>query len=189
MKRARMVGILGIVGLALAASQASAAVILGGSLFVANDGNVVVTYQGSTAGYHNQLQLDSPANAWGVLFDNQTSAVSDCVDLGFFTAGTELIFRLDVITTGESFYSGPASRNADNLPHVRIDDAFSATEVLVEFEDLFGTPEFPGGFNDLGFSATNLIAAAPVPEPGTLAMFSAGLVGLVGMAWRRTRGK
>lgn len=109
--------------------------IEGASLFVATDGNVVATFQGKSPStiYSNDLLLESPAGAFsGVIFNNFASSVGDTVDLGFFPAGTELVFQLHVNTTGDDFFSGPASRNPDNKTHVRVDDAWMPGETLVE---------------------------------------------------------
>jgi hypothetical protein len=135
--------------------------IVGARIIVATDGNVIVTYRGHTGSYSNDLYLDSPAGAFpGIIFNNRASTVGSMVDLGTFTAGMELVFRLHVNDTEVDFFTGDALRNPDGKPHARVDDAFSPTETLVEFEDLFGTPEFPGGFNDLGFFFTNVRATA-----------------------------
>lgn len=135
--------------------------IVGARIIVATDGNVIVTYRGHTGSYSNDLYLDSPAGAFpGIIFNNHASPVGSMVNLGPFTAGTELVFRLHVNDNGIDYFTGEVLRNPDDKPHVRVDDAFSPTETLVEFEDLFGTPEFPGGFNDLGFSLTNVRATA-----------------------------
>lgn len=177
------------VGIALAACTfrpACASIVVGGSLFVASDGDVIATYQGVSPGtvYSNDLYLDSPANALGILFNNKTSTVGDTVNLGTFTAGRELIFRLHVNDTGDDFFTGPGSRNPDGLPHARVNDMFSPTETLVEFEDLFGTPEGDEGFNDLFFSFTNLtLEPAPVPEPSMMAVF--GVLAVIGGFWYR----
>ena len=42
---------------------------------------------------------------------------------------------------------------------------------------------FDSGFNGHGF----LFTASAVPEPGSLALFGIGAVGLIGWAWRRGR--
>jgi hypothetical protein len=163
-RRAAFLGVLG--GLILLAPGMTLSVpIVGARIIVATDGHVIVTYRGQTGSFSNDLYLDSPAGAFpGMIFNNLTSTVGSRVDLGAFTAGTELLFRLhsnDRATGREfDFLTGDAIRNPDGKSHARIDEAFSPTETLVEFEDLFGTPEFPGGFNDLRFSFINVRATA-----------------------------
>lgn len=170
---------LAVLGLVLPAAHAVP--ILGGSVVVENDGEVIAKFLGHTAGYTNLLYLDSPTNGIGMIFNNQTAIWGSTVNLGSFTAGTELIFRINVLNTGYIFYTGPASRNADNLAHAVVDDAFSPTETYVGFEDLYG-----GGdkdYDDLMFSFTNVKGTnepPPVPDSGATAMLCAGaFLGLV----------
>ncbi len=152
----------------------------GAKVFVASDGDVIATYLGNSASYSNDLYLDSPANLLGLIFNNHASPVGSTKNLGFFTAGTELIFRLHVNNTGDDFFTGPGDRNPDDHAHALVENF--ATETRVHFEDLFG-----GAFvyNDLSFSFTNT-RTTEVPEPGTLAFLGAGLVG-TGVFIRRKR--
>ena len=152
----------------------------GAKIIVAADGDVIATYQGNSASYSNDLYLDTPANAIGLIFNNHANNIGDTKNLGFFTAGTELIFRLHVNNTGDDFFSGPAERNPDGHAHARVTNG---AETLVEFEDLFNGPFV---YNDLSFSFTNTIAQTDVPEPGVVAFAGAGLLG-AGLFLRRKR--
>src|SRR5678815_45484 len=84
-------------------------VIVGGS------GPVIATYQGNSASYSNDLYLSLTASGPGLdgdflndtfIFNNQTSPVGSTLNLGSFTIGTELIFRLYVNNTGYNYYTG-----------------------------------------------------------------------------------
>jgi len=110
--------------------------------------------------------------------------VGSSVTLGSFVPGTELMFRLYVNNTGETFFTGPGSRNPDGLPHARVQSDWMDDEALVSFEDLFGTPEGAGGFNDLSFSFTNTRA---VPEPALLSLLGMAAATTAWRARRRTR--
>tara|TARA_R110001592_G_scaffold126336_1_gene337525 strand:- start:171873 stop:172463 length:591 start_codon:yes stop_codon:yes gene_type:complete len=158
--------------------------ILGGALLVVEDGHVQAQFLGSDAGYFNTLYLDTSSD-WGTgkVFD-KNSGINSIVDLGYFEAGTELLFRLYVSNTGLNFFSGDPTRNSDNLAHAQaITSALGTTYItLVGFEDLLG-----GGdqdYNDFMFSLTNVIdpppgAAVPVPVPPVLFLLVTGLAGLL----------
>ena len=141
-------------------SLSMAASILGGSIFViSNPGEVFATFQGSDASYSSTLYLGGTA-----IFNNKTTSVGTTISLGTFTAGTELVFNINVHNTGHSFYTGNGSLNNDGIAHAFVDNMFSATETLVGFEDLYG-----GGdqdYNDLQFSFTNVFGESPGEEIG-----------------------
>lgn len=166
-------------------SQSQALPILGGYITVASDGDVIAKFLGHTAGYSNDLYLDSPSGAFtGLIFNNQSTPVGTTVNLGYFSAGTELIFRIHVNNTGEDFFSGPASRNPDGLAHAVVDDEYSATETYVGFEDLLN-----GGdrdYDDVKFSFNNVRGTTnPVPDAGSsMMLFSSAVAGL-GLLRRR----
>ncbi|MEM1154803.1 MAG: DUF4114 domain-containing protein [Pseudomonadota bacterium] len=157
--------------------------ILGGSFFVVEDGIVEAEFLGSDAGYFNSLYLvDSATDTGSFVFDKSTEREST-LSLGSFTAGTELIFRLDVRNTGYSFFSGSTIPNPDGLAH-----ALAITTLLdgiylttVGFEDLYG-----GGdedYNDFMFSLTNVVdpelpSDQAVPTPSVLLLMLAGLTTL-----------
>lgn len=156
--------------------------IEGAKIIVATDGEVIATYRGNSASYSNDLYLDSPANAIGIIFNNHASPVGSTKSLGSFTAGTELVFRLHVNNTGNDFFSGPADRNPDNHAHAQLDDSdpLYPNETVIHFEDLFNGPF---QYNDLSFSFSNVRAVDPttdgVPDGGiTIAMLGLGFAGM-----------
>ena len=179
-----ILGLLGSVALLVTPVTTWAVPILGGSTFVSVTGDVIASFVGSDAGYTSELILDTPGNSLGVIFTNHSTPPGTTQNLGTFTAGTELIFRIHVLNTGNDFFTGPASRNPDNVPHALVDSAYGPNQTLVEFEDLFG-----GGdrdYNDLMFSFTNVATTISNPEPATWLLMASGLAGLL---WLRSRAR
>jgi hypothetical protein len=157
---------------------------IGGSIIVAADGNVEARFEGETAGYDNYLYLAVPGTygPGNVIFFNHGAIPGvSTVDLGYYTAGTELIFRLYVANTGDNWYSGPAFRNYDGLGHAAVTTVGGRT--WVGFEDLYG-----GGdrdYDDTVFSFDNTRSTSSVPEgSATLPLLGFGLSALGLMGWR-----
>ena len=116
----------------------------------------------------------------GLIFHNQTSPYVVPINLGFFAAGTELVFGIHVQETGHTYYLGPGSRNPDGLIHGAVDSSTlpaypfgwsSPGYIGVGFEDIFGGGDFD--YDDLGFAFTN-VRREVAPEPGILALFVLG---------------
>jgi hypothetical protein len=168
----------------------------GAAILVVGNDPVIATYQGNSAAFSNDLYLARLSDGTvGIdidnsndlfIFNNHTSPVGSTMSLGTFSIGTELIFRLFVNDTGNDFFSGLASRNPDGRPHARVQGNWMPNETLVSFEDLFGLPEYPAGFNDLSFSFTNTSTPTPSPEPVTLALLCAGIAGVAFTRLRRS---
>lgn len=155
------------------ATPSQATPILGGQIFVQNTGHVIATFNGSDALFDNLLLLASPPNSLGTIFEGHVTPGGTTIDLGVFTAGTELVFVLNN-QVGGLFFSGPASGNPDNLSHAIVD--FSPGQASVGFEDMFG-----GGdrdYNDLEFTLSDVRGVQfSVPDGGaTTAMLLGGSV-------------
>lgn len=153
--------------------------ILGGRMLVKNDGLVTAEFLGSDAGYFNSLYLLIPDAVDRFVFDKRTPLDQGTIPLGEFSAGTELIFRLDVRNTGLSFFTGEANRNIDGIAHALattiIDDAGTYI-TTVGFEDLRGGGDLD--FNDFEFRLTNVIDPVLVAAPPVPALLALGLLGL-----------
>ena len=160
--------------------------ILGGKLFVAEDGDVTATFLGSDASYFNTLYLISPGETF--IFDKNSGSSSDespdFLALGSFAAGTELLFRLDVDVQHDEhidykFYTGDGSNNPDALAHARavtsLVDGMYVTEV--GFEDLLGGGDLD--YNDFMFSLNNVVDPPSVPEPSILFLLSGVLFSMI----------
>lgn len=158
--------------------------IFGANVVVTTTGDVIATFQANNASFDDRLFLDSPSNVLGQIFFNHGNSIGDTRDLGTFTAGTVLTFRLHVDNTNSNFFSGPAGLNPDGLTHASVDAVGLSTTVA--FEDVAG-PGSDRDFNDLTFSFTNTTPVDSVPEPATVALFSTGLLALLAYGWRRRK--
>jgi hypothetical protein len=197
-----LIGSAALAGLLAAPTQATPIV---GQTLLASGGDVIVTFVSNDAGFTSELFLDGPAgDGFGTIFDNWTTNVGTSFNLGSFDAGTELIFRLSVKSTGDAFYTGDGFRNGDGIAHAIVDTRPDA--LLVGFEDAFGGGDFD--FDDLVFSFTNVSGSASsdpwgaggtggtgsgspetpagsggnvvvADEPATLTLLGSGLVALV----------
>ena len=96
--------------------------------------------------------------------------------LGVFNARTELIFELNN-QNGGIFFTGPASRNPDNVAHAIVDDQFAPGQTFVGFEDMFGGGDFD--YNDVQFTLSNVTSAVPDGSSSTAMLLGSTVVVLV----------
>lgn len=142
-------------------------------------GTIGAYFYDESAGYTNTLTLlvngvMTPESAAGVL-NNHASSKGDFVNLGHVHAGDVLTFQLNVLTTGETFYSDK-SLNSDGINHV-YSTSFSGDAIhgipagtYIGFEDLRNGGDLD--YNDETFVFTNV---SSVPESETYAMLLTGL--------------
>jgi len=184
---AALVAGLGMVSTLPAQAGLISAVTPTATELVATGGEVVIYFAGETAGFDSVLNLISPTTI-GPFFPNHATPVGTALSLGVFAAGEVLRFRMDVITDGESYETGPGTGNPDGLVHAAhalwaADGTIPVSGIWVGFEDLFGGGDLD--FDDNSFVFTNVRSTATsVPEPGGLALLGAGLLGL-GLLRRR----
>ncbi|MEY4764384.1 MAG: hypothetical protein RI907_1057 [Pseudomonadota bacterium] len=153
---------------------------LGDAIVVKADGNVLITFEGSDAGFDSTVSINGAAP----IFPNHSTAVGTTIDLGFFTAGSVIDARLLVDSAGYVFHTGPGTLNSDGQPHALLIDNWNNTgRTFVGFEDIPGTLAGTGDYNDHTFSFTNVVSS-PVPEPSAVAMMAIGAC-LVGASRRR----
>src|SRR5437867_653221 len=164
--------------LCFASTLESHAVLITGTPLVVINGStdVILTFEGSDAGYTDILWTTSPSLV-GPIFNNHMTAVGQTWNLGQFAAGTEIIFAVNVLNTGNWWYSGPGTRNADGVEHFGVFTELStATDLFVGVEDLYG-----GGdrdYNDVQFTFSNLAAETP-DMAYTLPLLALGLACIV----------
>jgi hypothetical protein len=159
-------------------TESMALPILGANVIVNTTGNVTATYLGHTARISNDLYLNSPSNDLGLIFNNHATPVGTTFNLGTFSAGTELLFRLYAYESGgadltdREYFTGAASRNPDGIAHAIVDGQYALNTSYVGFEDVFGGGDLD--YDDLKFSFTNT-RAETLPEPATLLLLGTGL--------------
>ena len=157
---------------------------------------LTLTYEGTAATYSNDLYLmrdsfggntdDGDLTNDLFLFNNHSSAVGSTFDIDNITAGSEMLFRLYVHDTDYNFYSGQRTRNIDRRVHAMFQSDWKPGYSLVSFEDLYGTPQYGLGYNDLSFSFRNT-RTGDIPEPHTAGLLLVGMAGMIAFGKRRAR--
>ena len=119
---------------------------IGGRIFV-TDATTTVTaqYIGSDAGFTNEVSLYSPRYVF--IARARSTPIGTNRTIGTFSVGTELIFADDV-STGDTFYTGPANRNQDGYYHAMVTQE-TETRFRVGFEDMYGGGDLD--YNDIEF--------------------------------------
>jgi hypothetical protein len=74
------------------------------------------------------------------------------INISSYRVGAELIFSIYVQETGQTFYTGPGSRNPDGLAHAKV-TCISNGRARVSFEDYLG-----GGDNDFDDAVFDIIS-------------------------------
>jgi len=160
---------------------------------------MTLTYEGTAATYSNDLylMLDSFGNIGDdgdltndlFLFNNHSSALGSTFEIDKIAPGSELLFRLFVHDTGYNYYSGNRLRNPDWKVHAMFEREWKPGLSLVSFEDLYSTPQYGLGYNDLSFSFRNTrnTKTGDVPEPSSVSLLLVGVVGMIAFGRRKIR--
>ncbi len=132
------------------------------------DGDIYGYFAGATAGYDSKLSLSVGGNQSAAYIHDHLSVIGDRVNFGYAHAGDTIVFNLEVLTTGDTFYSIP-SLNSDGLDHMRY--AQHDNFFFVGFEDLLYGGDLD--FDDNNAFFTNISA---VPEPNAYMVLLVGLL-------------
>lgn len=159
------------------------------SFTAVNNGPLMAYFYGSNASFTETLGLIVNGIDRGTALENHSTPVGASYNFGNVTTGDSLVFYINVLTTGHTFYS-VKSMNGDGENHVYA-TAFSGNGqipagVYVGFEDLTPSDGWEDhNYTDEQFVFTNTAIASGVPEPSTWAMMIFGFAGIAVMAYRR----
>ena len=168
---------------ALAISESHAGL---GDPLMAAGGDIVMRFDGSSAGYESLIGINHvEVNGQSLFFPNLTTPVGSTINLGSFPAGLSLDIALHVITPSASniWHTGAAALNSDNEIHANVIYDYNGEMgwTFVGFEDQFGGGDLD--YNDHTFSFTGV--AVVVPEPGLPGLMIVGTCLLACEARRR----
>ena len=153
---------------------------------------------GGTAAYMDAVGLlDLTTHSFsGWLFDNQLTFAGTKGDFGKVSAGDTLaIFILDILPADGGLFSSVPAMSSDGVNHVyaawwngsgKLNGANIPAGLFIGTEDLKSSiSDF--NYNDDTFVLENVKVVTSVPEPVSLLLFGAGILGLAGLSRRRRR--
>jgi hypothetical protein len=160
----------------------------------ATTGDITAFFVGKGgAEYVNTLSISINGVETGITgLNNQTSVYGESLNFGHANAGDVIVFSLYVANLDRT-RSSVKSQNIDSVNHV-YSASFAGeqsipTGLYLAFEDLKGSDEY-ADFNylDAQFVISNVSNGTPeVPVPAAAWLMGSGLLGLAGVARRRTR--
>lgn len=159
------------------------------SFTATSTGDLLAYFYGSGASYNETLGLIVNGVDTGITgLPNHSSSYGQSLNFGSVTAGDSLVFYINVLTTGDKFYSD-TSKNSDGENHV-YSTAFSGDSkipagIYVGFEDLNGKSGSDHNYSDEQFVFSNTTLTPAVPEASTWAMMLIGFAGVGAMTYRR----
>ncbi len=160
------------------------------SFTATSTGAITAYFDGSGASYTEVLGLLVNGVPTGIVgLNNHSTPIGQSLDLGNANAGDSLDFFINVLTTGNTWYSNTAL-NSDGANHV-YSTSFSGSSGIpagtyVGFEDLAANVA-DYNYTDEQFVFTNTTTNPSTPEPATAALCGLALLSLAAARRRKVR--
>lgn len=108
--------------------------ITGGRLYATGTEITIAVLPTEGTFYTSELLLFDGASSRVLTTNDATGTV---VPIGAFLSGTELVFGIRVLDTGQVYRTGPSDRNPDDTPHATV-QFLEPGRIRLAFEDVYG---------------------------------------------------
>lgn len=163
--------------------------------YASGSAGVNVFFYGSTASYTDFVRVVDVQTGYssGDIFNNHTTPLGTeiTVGAGSIAAGDQLVFYID---SPAGLFASIAADSADGVNHAYITgySSGSLNGVAIPAGLFVGLEDVPYGSSDLNynddtfvFSGVTAPSVSATPEPGSLALFGTGALGIAGVVRRR----
>jgi hypothetical protein len=164
------------------------------SFTATHSGDVVAYFYGSGAGYEEQLGLfvnGQQLGTWGL--DNHTSTFGQSIDFGYVTAGTNLVFALNVLSSKTVLYSDPTlNPNGVNQTYATAFSGQTNNGVTIPSGTYIGFEDTLASKSDLDYSDEQFVLADTsaitlTPEPNSMWSLALGGICIGASTFRRRK--
>ena len=152
-------------------------------------GPISAYFLGSGASYDESLGLLVNGTQLGPIgLDNHSTPYGTELTFGNVTAGDTLVFFINVVNTGETYYSVPGM-NDDGAQHIYSTSYSGDAGAGIPAGTYVGFEDLPAAgadwnYSDEQFAFTNVSSTSAIPEPANAGLLLAGL-GLMAVVARR----